>query len=72
MELVKVKLNEAMAGVNESYSGGEIVEFPKDKAERLIKQGTANYFVDSDEVLELKQQIINLKKENKRLAKNKK
>lgn len=69
MELVKVQLNEAMAGVNESYSVGEIVEFPKDKSERLVAQGTANYFVDSDEVLELKEIVEN---QNKEIAKLKK
>jgi|GEM_PF-6488903 len=69
MELVKVKLNEAMAGVNESYGAGEIISFPKDKAARLVAQGTANYFVDSDEVLELNEVIKNLKKENERLNK---
>lgn len=65
----KVKLNEAMAGVNESYSVGDIIEVPKDLAERLVSQGTANYHLDTDEVLDLKEVISNLEKE---VAKQKK
>ena len=69
MELVKVKLNEAMAGVNESYSVGEIVSFPKEKAARFVEQGTASYFVDSDEVLELKEELANVKEQLKKAQK---
>jgi|TARA_Y100000310_G_scaffold169451_1_gene169500 hypothetical protein len=72
MELVKVQLNEAMAGVTESYSVGEVIEFPRDKANRLIAQGTANLFVESGEVVELKAEVARLKAENKRLSKKKK
>jgi len=73
MELVKVQLNEAMAGVMESYPVGAIVEFESEKAARLVNQGTANYFTDSEEVRELKEEVANLKAENKKLlAENKK
>ena len=69
MKLVKVQLNEAIAGVNESYSDGEIVSFPTELAARLVNQGTANYFKDTDEVLELKETIDNKDAEIARLKK---
>ena len=71
MGLVKVQLNEAIAGVNESYNDGEIVSFEKDLAARLVAQGTANYFVDDDEVLELKEEIESLKDQLKKASKKK-
>lgn len=72
MKLVKVQLNEAIAGVTESYCDGEIISVSSEYAERLVEQGTANYFVESEEVKELKEEIENLKNELKKAQKGKK